>query len=61
MMSDVTMPLPGTGRVLATQIRYQLTLLTRNRRALVTGLVLPSLLLALELGRVQHLGRTAAA
>jgi ABC-2 type transport system permease protein len=52
--------LPGTGRVLATQIRYQLTLLARNPRALVTGLVMPSLLLALELGRVEHLGSTAA-
>ena len=65
-MADLTMParsaprLPGTGRVLAAQVRYQLILLARNPRALITGLVMPALLLALELGRVQHLGATAA-
>jgi ABC-2 type transport system permease protein len=51
---------PGAGTVLAAQIRYQLILLARNPRALVTGLVMPALLLAVELGRVQHLGATAA-
>jgi len=65
-MTDLTLPargalrLPGTGRVLAAQVRYQLILLARNPRALVTGLVMPSLLLALELGHVQHLGATTA-
>ncbi|HSZ41535.1 MAG TPA: ABC transporter permease [Trebonia sp.] len=61
-MSDLAAPprLPSAGQALATQIRYQLILLTRNPRALMTGLVLPSLLLALELGRVQHLGSTPA-
>lgn len=46
--------------MLAAQIRYQLTLLARNPRALVTGLVMPAVLLALELERVQRLGSTAA-
>jgi ABC-2 type transport system permease protein len=64
-MADLTMPrlasrLPTPGNVLAAQLRYQLILLARNPRALVTGLVMPGLLLALELGRVQHLGSTAA-
>jgi ABC-2 type transport system permease protein len=61
-MADTTIPgrLPGPVPVLAAQIRYQLTLLFRNPRALVTGLVMPALLLAFELGHVQHLGATAA-
>jgi ABC-2 type transport system permease protein len=46
--------------VLTAQVRYQLILLARNPRALVTGLVMPALLLAFELGHVQHLGATAA-
>jgi ABC-2 type transport system permease protein len=37
--------LPSTAVVLATQIRYQLRLLLRTPRALVAGLLLPSLLL----------------
>jgi ABC-2 type transport system permease protein len=61
-MTDAAIParLPGLVPVLAGQVRYQLTLLIRNPRAMVTGLVMPALLLALELGRVQHLGSTAA-
>jgi ABC-2 type transport system permease protein len=61
-VADTMIPgrLPGPVPVLAAQIRYQLTLLVRNPRALITGLVMPALLLALELGRVQHLGSTAA-
>lgn len=65
-MADLTMPartaprLPGSGRVLAAQVRYQLILLVRNQRALVTALVMPALLLTLELGGVRHLGATAA-
>jgi len=66
-MAELTLPvhsaprrLPGAGPVFAAQVRYQLTLLTRNPRALVSGLIMPALLLALELGRVQHLGTTAA-
>lgn len=46
--------------VLRSQLRYQLILLARNPRALITALVLPAMLLALELGRVQHLGTTQA-
>lgn len=38
-------PLPGPGRALLTQIRYQLRLLLRTPRGLVAGVVLPSLLL----------------
>lgn len=65
-MADLTMParsaphLPGTGPVLAAQVRYQLILLARTPRALITGLVMPALLLVLELGKVQYLGATAA-
>jgi ABC-2 type transport system permease protein len=65
-MTDLTLPargasrLPSAGRVLAAQVRYQLILLARNPRALVTGLVMPALLLALELGHVQHLGASTA-
>jgi ABC-2 type transport system permease protein len=47
--------------VLRSQVRYQLILLARNPRALITALVLPGMLLALQLGRVQHLGTTPAA
>jgi ABC-2 type transport system permease protein len=46
--------------MLRAQLRYQLILLARNPRALITALVLPAMLLALELGRVQHLGATQA-
>ncbi len=46
--------------MLRSQLRYQLILLARNPRALVTALVLPAMLLALELGRVEHLGSTTA-
>jgi ABC-2 type transport system permease protein len=46
--------------VLRSQLRYQLTLLARNPRALITALVLPALVLALELGKVQRLGGTTA-
>jgi ABC-2 type transport system permease protein len=46
--------------MLGNQIRYQLTLLTRNPRALITALVLPAMLLALQLGHVQHLGSTSS-
>jgi ABC-2 type transport system permease protein len=46
--------------VLRAQLRYQLILLARNPRALITAVVLPAMLLALQLGRVQHLGTTQA-
>lgn len=66
-MTEKTMPvhtmpgrLRGPAPVLGTQIRYQLTLLVRNPRALVTGVVMPTLLLALQLGRVQNVGSTPA-
>jgi ABC-2 type transport system permease protein len=53
--------LPGPGSVLASQIRYQLTLLGRNPRAIVAGLVLPGALLALERGNAQHITMAQAA
>lgn len=53
---DSSGPLPGLGPVLAGQVRYQVTLLLRTPRALLAGLILPGVLLALELGRVQHAG-----
>ena len=43
------------------QVRYQLTLMLRTPRTLMAGLILPGALLALQLGRVQHLGQGAAA
>ena len=49
------------GTMLAGQLRYQLTLLLRNPRTLMAGLILPGALLALQLGRVQHTGQGAAA
>jgi ABC-2 type transport system permease protein len=52
--------LPSPARVTAGQVRYQLRLLMRTPRALVAGLVLPGALLALQLGKVQHLGGHAA-
>lgn len=53
-MAELTFEL----NVLRSQIRYQLILLARNPRALMTALVLPAMILALELGKVQHLGST---
>jgi ABC-2 type transport system permease protein len=53
--------LPGPGPVLASQIRYQLTLLVRNPRAMAAGLILPGCLLALEAGRNQHVTMAQAA
>ncbi len=53
--------LPRLGPVLITQVRYSLTMLIRNPRALVAGLVLPGALLALQAGRAQHVTMTAAA
>jgi len=53
--------LPGPGSVLASQVRYQLTLLARNPRVLVAGLVLPGALLALERGHAQHITMAQAA
>lgn len=38
-------------RVLAAQIRYQLTLLTRTPRVFIFGVVMPGVLLALEVGK----------
>jgi ABC-2 type transport system permease protein len=48
-------------RLLRDQVRYQLTLLLRNPRMLMAGLILPGALLALQLGRVEHAGQGAAA
>jgi ABC-2 type transport system permease protein len=53
--------LPGPGSVLATQIRYQLTLLMRNPRAIAAGLILPGAMLALERGSTQHITMAQAA
>jgi ABC-2 type transport system permease protein len=59
-MDDV-IRLPGLGAVIGEQVRYQLTLMLRTPRTLMAGLILPGALLALQLGRVQHLGPGAAA
>jgi ABC-2 type transport system permease protein len=59
-MDDVVR-LPGTAQVVAGQVRYQVTLLLRNPRTVIAGVVLPGALLALQLGRVQHIGQGAAA
>ena len=50
--------LPGFGRILPAQFRYQMTLLVRTPRALILGIAMPALLLALEMGR-RHPGTTA--
>lgn len=42
--------LPGTGKILLAQVRYQLTLLVRTPAAFVFGLVMPAVLLVLEVG-----------
>ena len=49
------------GTMVAGQVRYQLTLLLRTPRTLMAGLILPGALLALQLGRIQHIGQGAAA
>jgi ABC-2 type transport system permease protein len=53
--------LPGPGPILARQLRYQLTLLARNPRAIAAGLILPGALLALERGSAQHITMAQAA
>ena len=58
---DDASTLPGLVPVIGGQLRYQLTLLMRTPRTLMAGLILPGALLALQLGRVQHLGQGAAA
>jgi ABC-2 type transport system permease protein len=49
------------GTMITGQVRYQLTLMLRTPRTLMAGLILPGALLALQLGRVQHVGQGAAA
>jgi ABC-2 type transport system permease protein len=46
---------PGTGRLLADQVRYQILLLTRNPRAMMLSLVIPVLLLVLSSARRGHI------
>ncbi len=58
---DDAIRLPGLIPVIGGQLRYQLTLLMRTPRTLMAGLILPGALLALQLGRVQHIGQGAAA
>jgi ABC-2 type transport system permease protein len=58
---DDAIRLPGLIPVIGGQLRYQLTLLMRTPRTLMAGLILPGALLALQLGRVQHIGQRAAA
>ena len=58
---DDAIRLPGLIPVIGGQLRYQLTLLMRTPRTLMAGLILPGALLALQLGRVQHIGHGAAA
>jgi ABC-2 type transport system permease protein len=41
--------LPGHLRMLGSQLRYQVTLIMRNPRAFIFGLIMPGLLLALQL------------
>ncbi len=53
--------LPALAPVLATQVRYQLTMLMRTPRALIAGLIMPGLLLALEAGKKEHVTMAAAA
>jgi len=54
-MSELTIQrLPGTGQLLAAQIRYQMLLLMRSPRAMVFSLVIPVLLLVLSSSR-RHL------
>jgi ABC-2 type transport system permease protein len=63
-MSEIALrvpKLPGPGSILASQLRYQLTLLARNPRAIAAGLVLPGALLALERGSAQHITMAQAA
>jgi len=64
-MSELALPaprrLPALAPVLATQVRYQLTMLMRSPRALIAGLVMPGTLLALEAGKSQHVTMAAAA
>jgi len=60
-MSEIALRLPGPGSILVSQLRYQLTLLARNPRAIVAGLVLPGALLALERGSAQHITMAQAA
>jgi ABC-2 type transport system permease protein len=64
-MSELALPaprrLPGIASVLATQVRYQVTMLMRTPRALVAGLIMPGLLLALLVGKKEHITMAAAA
>jgi ABC-2 type transport system permease protein len=63
-MSEIALrvpKLPGPGSILASQLRYQLTLLGRNPRAIAAGLVLPGALLALERGSTRHITMAQAA
>jgi ABC-2 type transport system permease protein len=64
-MSELALPaprhLPPLAPVLASQVRYQLTMLMRTPRALIAGLIMPGLLLALEAGKKEHVTMTAAA
>jgi ABC-2 type transport system permease protein len=53
--------LPGSGPVLAGQVRYQLLLTMRNPRALVAGVALPLLLLVLASSQHAHLAVSALA
>jgi len=52
--------LPATGRLLTSQLRYQLTLLSRTPAAFVFGLLMPAVLLVLEVGR-HHVAPAALA
>ena len=51
----MTDTLPGTGRVLIAQVRYQLTMLIRTPAAFIFGLVMPAVLLVIEVGH-GHVG-----
>jgi ABC-2 type transport system permease protein len=55
--STTATKLPGTGQLIAAQVRYQLLLLLRSPRAMMVSLVVPLLLLVLSSSRHGHLDR----
>jgi ABC-2 type transport system permease protein len=54
-MSDTV--LPGTGKLLRAQVRYQVTLITRTPAAFIFGMALSAVLLIMQIGR-HHVATT---
>lgn len=50
-------PLPGLGRVLSAQVRYQVTLFLRTPRVLAIAVIVPALFLVLEVKQAKHSSR----